>query len=108
MKTLRFYGQSDDQFNLDINGRYVAQVNASQRLAHYRIESPEGEFIVHATFAPEQLPSDTWAIGVAAGSAGKRLPAWPMRFEQDASLVIEAPDEAVVIHGDHALFGRYV
>ena len=106
MKKLKFYGVSDDLFEMD--GDLSEEIGCYDSGAAYHLKAADGEMIVFGHYAPKPTPGATWVIGVTLVEEGISLPTWPMRFEtagpngypnpQSYSpvLVIEAPDDVVV------------
>jgi len=102
MKTLKFYGSSDDLFELDGDLQEEQDNCANGKTMAYGLFSGGfGQLIVTAQYAPECLLDGVWTIGVALWAEGRKLPGWDMRFENGEEthspmLVIEAPDDVTV------------
>lgn len=107
MKRLSFYGRSDDLLTADVNGEPTHEAGAFGRGGAFRIKASDGALRVVGHYGAAN--TSCWAIGVAPDAEGAPLPVWPMYFmlaepegfpnPKTAStlLVIEAPDDAVII-----------
>lgn len=78
MKTLKFWGASDDLFEMggDIDGEIGCYNNG----ASYLLSAESGRMIVYGIYAPDSTPGASWVVGVALVEEGVDLPAWPTRF----------------------------
>lgn len=102
MKTLRFYGYSDDNFAYSVDGRDKDEIGCYNSHAVFIVKGGGTHFAVCGYYCPKGAGG--WSIGVAPGDHGRaevHIPEWPMRFERSEreyspALVIEAPDDVVV------------
>lgn len=107
MKLLKFYGASDDLF--EMVGDLEEEIGCYDEGAAYLLRSPGGDgLIVFAQYAPNPTPGASWMLGVALIDEGVRLPDWPVRLitapvsgypdprPYSPMLEIEAPDDVVV------------
>lgn len=105
MKTLKFYGASDDLFECDGDITEEQDDCAAGRVMAYRLHSAHavngGAMIVTAQYSAKPVDFGCWAIGVTLDNEDVPLPPWPMRWETaeraySPMLVIEAPDDVDV------------
>ncbi len=105
MKTLKFYGASDDLFEIEgTNKGEPDEIGIYGGAAAVSIVAPDGTGLVVGGFY--DLPKwphkgSCWTIAVSLLEEDKPLPAWPMRFETNKNgyspqLVIDAPDGSSV------------
>lgn len=100
MKTLRFWGHSDDCFEID--GAIQDEIGASGRGVNLRLTSPltNDRLRIHGIYAPGN--GATWVFGVGLVEEDDRLPPWPIRFVPEhaysLALEIDVPDDIVVEH----------
>jgi hypothetical protein len=106
LRTLRFYGHSDDTFG------YEEIVDGSDRgddhdncnngsLMAFKITSKDEGMIVTGQYAPSPIPDGTWVVGITLLKEDSPLPNWPMKWGTSdlvysPSLILEAPDDAVI------------
>lgn len=62
MKTITFYGASDDL--LEVEGDIAAEIDAYNS-ASVLLKSSNGTMCVYAEYSPQCLPGSVWVIGVA-------------------------------------------
>ena len=104
MKTLRFYGQSDDAFLCDGDIRESAECWGREGVfllkSKSRTQGKASRLVVSGRYAPQSTGTRCWIVGIANGGEGMPLPNWPMRFEQghdySPALVVTAPDDVTV------------
>lgn len=106
MRTLKFYGASDDLFEIEGGRRGEPdEIDPSQCV---KVTNDHGGLVVSAHYAPGVAAC--WAIGVSQVDEDEPLPDWPMRFRtgEPASgysvvLEIDVPDSVEMsIVGDRA------
>lgn len=107
MKILKFYGVSDDLFEME--GDMENEIGCYDKGAAYLLEAESGSMIVYAYYAPNCIHSTSWVIGVALKDEGIPLPDWNIKYETASAngypdpqpyspmLIIEAPDDVRVI-----------
>lgn len=106
MKTLQFYGSSDDNFCVE-GGGHDDEINncADGSTMAYTVKHGGEGLIVTGQYAPESIPG-VWTIGVAPLDEDVPLPEWVIRFSlaergYSSMLTIEVPDGAEVLsHGE--------
>jgi hypothetical protein len=104
MKTLRFYGQSDDAFLCDGDIRESAECWGREGVfllkSKSRTQGKASRLVVSGRYAPQSTGTRCWIVGIANGGEGLPLPNWPMRFEAghgySPALVVTAPDDVTV------------
>lgn len=99
-RTLKFYGASDDLF--EIEGYRGDEPDEIGRKATVCVFDRQGNGLV---VAASYVHAGTWAIGIAPLNEDQPLPGWPMKWEAKVPgyttvLTIEAPDDAVMKLGD--------
>ena len=106
MKTLKFYGASDDLFEMD--GELQEEIGCFRHGAAYHLKASDGEMIVYGLYAPKETKGASWVVGVSLVDEGIPLPPWPMRYETGPAngypdpqpyspmLIIETPDDVSV------------
>ena len=101
MKSLRFFGASDDLFECESNFGYEEEIGCYGSHGVYRVTAgAEGLYVV----AYYGATGSAWTVGVAPLREGASMPNWPMRFATDTSspepyspvLVIDVPDDVQV------------
>lgn len=101
MKTLKFYGASDDLFEVKGSGKGEPyEIGCYDGTAAVSIIAPDGSgLVVGGFYNMPKWPHKgaCWAIAVSLLDEDKGLPAWPMRFETNENgyspmLIIDAPD----------------
>lgn len=95
-KTLKFYGASDDLF--EVEGAIREEIGCFNELGIYHLKSAEGEVLVVATYTDEGC----WAIGLGQVEEGAPVPAWPVSYSMhergySAQLTIEVPDDTQLV-----------
>ena len=105
MRTLKFWGTSDDLFEIDgTAGNEPDEVGCFDRPAVAKIEAADGAVCVVALYAPANAAA-CWAIGLMPVDENVPIPPWPVTFtlagsrpghEYSAGLTITVPDGAVV------------
>ncbi len=107
MKVLKFYGVSDDLFEME--GDIADEIGCYDRGASYLLEAESGSMIVYAIYAPPCIKGATWVIGIALKDEGVSLPDWNIKYETAPAngypdpqpyspmLIIEAPNDVRVI-----------
>lgn len=98
-KTLKFYGASDDLF--EVEGAIREEIGCFNELGIYHLKSAEGEVLVVATYTDEGC----WAIGLGQVEEGKPVPAWPVSFTMhergySVQLTIDVPDDTQLVMVD--------
>jgi hypothetical protein len=68
MKKLKFYGVSDDLFEMD--GDISEEISCYNSGAAYHLKAADGEMIVFGHYAPSPIPGATWVIGVTLVEEG--------------------------------------
>lgn len=100
MKTLKFYGASDDLFEMD--GDESEEWGCYNRLASVLVEHDGERLLVVGLYdGPGDVSDGCWAIGVQLFREGDSVPPWPVRLEThnrkySPVLVLEVPDGATV------------
>jgi hypothetical protein len=96
MKTFRFYGSSDDLF--EIEGAIREEINCCDGRASVQIRSAITEARIR--IIGEYIDPGTWSMGVSLVDEGDTLPAWPIRLFQkhpySVALEIDVPDDATL------------
>lgn len=108
MKTLRFYGASDDLFEFESyqDDVLIASEETSppyKKPGAYLLANLEHEMLVTA-FYEHDLKTPCWILGVTLVDEGASLPDWPVRFYYDESIAndyspileIDVPDDVNV------------
>lgn len=100
-KQLRFYGDSDDLFEVEIDGKgYEEACNcASGRPMTFKVVSGNDALYVTALYSPAH--NGCWMVGVSQHDEDAPLPNWPIRYSvadlgYSVVLEIDAPDDVVV------------
>ncbi len=106
MRTLKFYGGSDDLFEIEGTVRTEPdEEGCYDRPAIANIKAAEGELNIVAVYAPKGCDVGCWAIGIMPADEDIPIPPWPVSFKLNeirpgkgysAELTIPAPDDAVV------------
>ena len=112
MRTLKFYGASDDLFEIEgARGDEPDEICLCDRpvTVSLKLEPPPYDGGPEVGIVPEGLhvtglyaPNDAtacWMIGIAPLDEGLDMPGWPMRWRFDGYttvLEIDAPDDVVV------------
>jgi hypothetical protein len=103
MKAFKFYGASDDLFEMDGPLSEEQCDCGNGRVMAYHLKAAGGELIVAAVYAPDVFPDGTWLVGVSPATEDTPIPDWPTRFEtgphatsHSATLVIECPDDVTI------------
>lgn len=101
MRTLKFYGHSDDCFEIDgTRGDEPDEIGAFHKTVVVYLKSAisEQRVAVVGTYAPNG--KCTWAFGIALIDDGDDLPPWPIKFTREhdysVALTIECPDDTSV------------
>lgn len=106
MKRLKFYGVSDDLFEMD--GDIREEIGCYEKGGVYHLKAADGEMIVYGEYAPNPTKGASWMIGVALVDEGIQLPPWKIHYmtgdpdgypdpqSYTPMLVIEAPDDVTV------------
>jgi hypothetical protein len=102
MKTFRFYGASDDLFEMECNSKDIQDDEMSEDEC-YELTSFGDQGVETMIVAAKYCPSNTtcWMIGVVPTDEDIPIPNWPMRFSlsergYSAQLEIDAPDNTTV------------
>lgn len=103
MRTLKFYGASDDLFEIEGTTREEPdEIGCYGHGATVRVSTPEKEgLFVTAEYA--LCGEATWMIGISILDEDVSLPNWPMRWSAagySTVLEIDVPDEARVTRLD--------
>lgn len=103
MRTLNFYGYSDDLVEVDGTDRSMGEpdeFDPYEKPAAMTVIDDEGTGLVVVVHLVGQ--TGTWSVGIAPLDEGHPLPDWPMRWAirsdcvHSAELQIDAPDSARV------------
>lgn len=106
MRTLRFFGASDDCFEVEgFRKGEPDEVNCWEDVAIISVRAPSGEALI-VTGEFDQANTGTWTIGITNYNEDTPIPAWPIRFENGRAsyspvLVLEAPDDVVLEDLNH-------
>lgn len=105
MKTLKFYGASDDLFELKCSDRALANEicnDGDGTVMGFHLKADDGELRVCAYY----VDPGVWMIGVAPVEEGQPIPSWAIRLESpgasneapeySAVIVVDAPDDVIV------------
>lgn len=101
MRELRFYGASDDLFEIDGFRTGEPDELCGDGFFIVKIDSPsEGSVCVVGHYAPNDVVP-CWAVGLMPTDEGEPIPPWHVRYDikghdYSAVLVIEVPDDAVL------------
>lgn len=102
MKTLQFYGASDNLFEVEGPG-IRDEIGCYDRPGIYKVISNSGRLFVIGEYAVAN--EATWMVGVQQADEDIPLPAWPIRFvakspvSYSPMLELDVPDDTIVIHG---------
>lgn len=111
MKTLKFYGVSDDIFACECIGGGASlnrEAGCFTEGAAYLLKAGDGQMAVFAQYALPPLMFGSWSIGISLAAEGIPLPSWPMRIETAEAngyptprvyspvIIIECPDDISV------------
>ena len=106
MRTLTFYGASDDLFYMDgVRDGEPDEVDCYNRPACAKIHSSEGEVCVVAMYSPKGCNVGCWTVGLMPVDEDIPIPPWPVEFKLNeirpsvgysAELTIVVPDDALV------------
>lgn len=98
MRLFEFYGSSDDNFIVSVNGRGIEEVGCYEKDGVYKLVTPDirGIYVI-GRYAPEIVNVGCWSIGVCPLDEDFDIPAWTVRpfRNKDYSTVlgIECPDD---------------
>lgn len=98
-KTLRFYGSSDDNF--EIEGAIRDEISKFDHHGlQFKLSSSEGQILIVGNYG-ESAPGAVWTIGIAPVDEDIPIPAWAVKFRlaengYSTELEIEVPDDTVV------------
>lgn len=101
-KTLRFFGASDDLF--EVTGAITEEIGCFSKPGVYHLKSAEGELLVIALYGVGNIAC--WTIGVCQVDEGVPVPEWPVMYSMHDSgysplLTLEVPDDTrLVMDGD--------
>lgn len=98
MKTLRFYGYSDDNFAVEGDG-LTDEISCYDSAATWAVTCGNEGLIVFGMYAPGSR-APTWVVGIAPLDEDEPLPDWPMRWlfsGYSAVLEIDAPSAVSVV-----------
>lgn len=97
MRTLTFYGASDDLFECDDSARRdTEEIGCYRGPAMYRVQDGDAGLLVVGLYAPNNVVG-CWSVGISQLDEDKPLPDWPMVFKAEGysvRLVITVPDSA--------------
>lgn len=97
-KQLRFYGGSDDMFELE--GDISEEIDCPSAPGIYHLKSAEGEMLVVAHY----LRNGCWSIGIAQVDEEIPVPKWPVSYSlahtYSVMLTIEVPDDIHLVTGE--------
>lgn len=104
MKTLKFYGHSDDCFEIDGTGKGEPdEIGCFDKGVAVKVANDHAGLLVVGHYAPKATEVGTWMIGISLLDEGIKLPDWPIRFgtysnEYSPLLEIDVPDDVRVSH----------
>ena len=95
-KTLKFYGASDDLF--EVEGAIREEIYCYHKPGIYHLKSAEGEVLVMATYTEEGC----WAIGLCQIEEDAPVPSWPVTYSMhergySVQLTMEVPDDTQLV-----------
>ena len=102
-RTLKFYGASDDLFEIDgTKGEEPDEIGCFERVPTVKVAfDDETGLFVTAHYAPNNSAA-TWMIGISQIEEDMPLPDWPMRWSApggrgySVELEIDVPDGVIV------------
>lgn len=99
-KVLEFFGSSDDNFSLDIDGKPVEEVSAYETFGTYKVSLPDGSgWYVTGYYSPPPAENGCWLVGMSPIHEEGYAPQFPVTIEQDdytPRLALTVPSDAVV------------
>lgn len=100
MKTLTFYGSSDDNFCYDVDGSGGDEIGSSNAI--WSVINPHtGEGMhVYGHYSPDDVNNGCWSVGLLQLNEDSVIPKWKTYFTYSGYTVelnIEAPDNVEVI-----------
>lgn len=98
-KTLRFYGASDDLF--EVTGAICEEIGCFSKPGVYHLKSVEGELHVVGYYQDTGI----WSVGIAPVAEGAPVPAWPSTYQVHENgysplLTLEVPDDTQLVMAD--------
>lgn len=107
MRLLKFYGSSDDLFEIEGGKRGEPNEISPSSCVRLFCDRTGLGMIVNATYAPAK-GSPCWAIGICQIDEDKPLPDWDVKFTTGAPsggysvvLNVEAPDDVIMTEIPH-------
>jgi hypothetical protein len=100
MKTVRFYGHSDDCFEIE-GGGFDDEVGCYDTpvVIHLKSAAAESRVAVFGCYAPSNSCC-CWCFGIGQIDEGDELPPWPIRFvpkhDYSIALEIDVPDDTTL------------
>lgn len=102
MRTLKFYGVSDDLFECEgTKGSEPDEIGCYDRQVHLLLQNEHGGLIVVGEYSPAL--NGCWMVGVTQRDEDDPIPDWPMKFTSgepsrgySVVLTIEVPDSVAV------------
>lgn len=102
MKTLTFYGASDDNFCYAVNGKDKDEISCYEKPAIWKVYDPDedlgllivGQYSIDGPFMPS-----CWTVGICQLDEDKQVPAWPLEYNCNAysvTVTLTVPDVALV------------
>lgn len=101
MRKLKFYGASDDLFEIDgTSGNEPDEIGCYDRPCVVKVSNDHAGLHVVGIYAPGDGPA-CWSLGIMQLDEDVPLPDWPMTWSvsgrgYSVALEIDAPDSAVV------------
>lgn len=95
MRTVKFYGESDDLFEIDGAKRGEPDEISPGAV---KVANDHGGLIVVADYARGTTPGASWVLGISLIDEDVPLPGWPMRWSTHKNgysplLEIDVPDD---------------
>lgn len=100
-KILKFYGASDDLF--EVEGAIREEIGCFDKPGVYHLKSAEGEILVVAHYGIGNAAA--WSVGLCQVDEGVPVPAWPVTYSMHESgysvlLTMEVPDDTRLVMND--------
>lgn len=100
-KILKFYGASDDLF--EVEGAIREEIGCFDKPGVYHLKSAEGEILVVAHYGIGNAAA--WSVGLCQVDEGVPVPAWPVTYSMHESgysvlLTMEVPDDTHLVIND--------
>lgn len=99
MRLFEFYGSSDDNFCVSVNGSPLEEVGCYDKPGVFRLVGSDGEgMYIVGHYTVNDIPVGCWCVGAMPLDEDERMPEWPLRPLRNAGystvLGIECPDDA--------------